>query len=204
MSNPWDRPPSPHITRGDATAEAVYLAVGKALSNWEALEAEINVLFGVVTTGLQDWFYRPAVRAIGILHATRSKAEMITHAARAFFLHFPIESETQQLEEELKAILSAYTNWTDRRNDIAHGCVTSSTQPDYSNDPNGSETITTYLLCPSHTATRKWGPITGEPIYQYRASEIDKCATGFEELAKRVRDFSDRLETWRNTASQSS
>jgi hypothetical protein len=43
MTQPWDRPPEPK--RGDPRCEAVYEAVGRALSHWEILELDLACLY---------------------------------------------------------------------------------------------------------------------------------------------------------------
>jgi hypothetical protein len=198
MPNPWDIPYSRKMKRGDLSEQTLYLAVGKALTKWEGLEAEIAGLFGVLTIGSEYWYYKPALRAFGAVNSTVSRADMIFHAADAFFAHFSavtdVYLETLPLQAELKEVMKAYSGWAARRNDLAHGYVTANTTIDY--ESGGTDLITTYLLCPSHGNSKKW-PLDWEPKYQYRADEIDAFSESFEELDKRVNDFATRLDRWR-------
>jgi hypothetical protein len=123
------------------------------------------------------------------------RADMLGHAAEAFFRHFHAEglNECMLYESEFKSIMKAYTGWVGRRNEVAHGYVTQSSMPNPLSEK--LEMVTSYLLCPSHGNSKKW-PLTWEPTYQYRAAEIDRFAAGFDALAKRVVEFAERVENW--------
>ena len=63
---PWDD--RPHPKRGDKNANTTYAAVGRALTQWEYLEAKLAELFSQLVGG--EWPsdgapYHPAVRAYG-------------------------------------------------------------------------------------------------------------------------------------------
>jgi hypothetical protein len=197
MANPWDIPYQKKFKWGDASEELIYQAVGRALSKWEGLEAEVTSLFGVITTGTDQWDYVPAVRAFGSVNSPVARAEMLSHAAEAFFDHFEnfgLYDEAQPHRDELKELLVSYKGWSARRNDLAHGCVTTNYLPDMFKDDQ--PVTATYLLFPSHTSSKKW-PLRWEPTYKYRASEIERFATEFESLHQRFSSYSDNLDRWR-------
>jgi hypothetical protein len=190
MSNPWDVPYAAPLRPGVKNEDELFLSVGRALSRWEGLEAEMGGLYAAFTTSLDDRYIAPAIRAFGTVTNTNARAEMISHAAEAFF--YPLGME--ELETELKDILKSYRGWAGRRNDIAHGCSTASQHPDYSDDDQ--PIITSHSLCPSHGHSRKW-EMNMEPTYHYIPPEIDAFGDAFDALCLRVADFWKRLDQWR-------
>jgi hypothetical protein len=197
MSKPWDIPPQGGAgKRGDETEDILYLAVGRALTKWEGLEATVAFLFAVLTGGTDDRYYEPAARVFGATMSVLVRGDMILNAAEGFFHYFEshgLHNETQAYHSDLKELIKQYKNWSSRRNDIAHGYVTATTLPD--NNLEGTYT-TTYLLCPSHGSSRKWS-FHLHPLYQLKASEIDKFAVAFEALDESFRGYSAKLDQWR-------
>jgi hypothetical protein len=195
MSNVWDIPYSPNFKVGDATDSVIYEAVGRALSRWEGLVADLTFVFAVLTSQDEPWHYNPAVRAFGSVQGAAAKSEMVQQAGEALFHNFErqLAVDCDEYRAELKLLLREYNGWGARRNDVAHGYVRETRMPDYAQDD--MPIISTYLLCPSHSASRKW-PVGWEPVYQYTADEIEKFGASFDELAERVRQFAKRLEHW--------
>jgi len=196
MPNAWEIPCGPKFKVGDAAEKTIHEAVGRALSKWEGLVADLTFVFAVLTSQEEPWHYNPAVRAFGAVQGAAAKSEMVQQAAEALFHNFErqLNVDCDEYRTELKSLLREYNGWSARRNDVAHGYVTESRMPDYTKDD--TPITSTYLLCPSHSASRKW-PVGWEPVYQYRAGEIEKFGVCFDELAERVRTFSKRLEQWR-------
>jgi hypothetical protein len=114
--NPWD---TAALSGADDTADAVYLAVGKALSAWEDLEHQLARLFVFfVTDGAeQQW---AAYRAYGSAVAFRGRLEMLQAAAEA---HFTLVLADTEMEPRFKALLREVERYAPRRNEIAHGRV---------------------------------------------------------------------------------
>ena len=177
MPNPWDVPSSAPLRPGVKDEDEIFVSVGRALSRWEGLEAEVSGVYAAIATGSDERHIAPTIRAFGTITNTSSRAEMIAHAAEAFFHAHP----AMQLEAELKDILKRYRGWAGRRNDIAHGCSTASDHPDYTDE--NQPTITTYCLCPSHGHSRKWA-LSMEPLYHYIPFEIDAFGVSFNALKR--------------------
>src|SRR5437667_11584857 len=84
MSNPWDAPPKPATAD---VSEDIYTAVGKALSNWELVEAQLGEIFSIFVrtpvflTPLEE----PAMWAYGSVVSFNGRADMLEAAARGFF-----------------------------------------------------------------------------------------------------------------------
>jgi len=108
--------------------------VGRALTKWEGVEVSLGSIFTVLIGSYEiPGSYIPAVRAFGSVTNSGNRAEMILHAADAFFYHFDRKgfyNETEPFKLELKALMLAYTGWIGRRNDIAHGYCTENEMPD--------------------------------------------------------------------------
>ena len=196
MGNAWDIPYAQKFKVGDSTESLIFEAVGRVLSKWEGLVADLTSVFAVFAGRDESWHYNPAVRAFGSVQGATAKSEMVQQAGEALFHHFERQRnvDCDEFRAGLRGLLREYNGWSARRNDVAHGYVTESQMPDYSKDDQ--PIVSTYLLCPSHSASRKW-PMDWEPVYQYRADEIEQFGASFDELAERVRGYTERLEDWR-------
>lgn len=206
MSNSWDRPDtgSP-FKAGDLEPDKIYLAVGRALSKWERLEAAMVQLYASVT-GIEDYYLdAPAIRAFGMITSPSTRADMISQAANTLFHYLgfqagiePSDGDTMEgeaIETELRSILSNYRGWMARRNDVAHGYVDTRELPDATQE--SSPPVTSSLLLPSDGSAAKWCIIVGEPAYAYVSADIEKFGVAFEALEGRARLFSDRLRRYR-------
>jgi hypothetical protein len=85
MPNLWDAPVSAPLRPGVRNEDELFVSVGRALTQWESLEAEIGSMYACLTTRPDQRYIAPAVRAFGTVTNTGSRAEMIAHAAEAFF-----------------------------------------------------------------------------------------------------------------------
>ncbi len=116
----WDvRDPSP---RGDGDENAIFNAVGRALTEWEHVETACARLFAVFVSAHQRRTYHaPAVRAYGSVVSFKSRAEMLSAAAMAYFSKRT--TKRAAFEARFNEALKLYKAFSDRRNDIAHGCL---------------------------------------------------------------------------------
>jgi hypothetical protein len=81
MTNPWDIP-SPLPQKGARTAEAVFEAVGRALSHWELVEQGLALLFIFLTTGRHKDRMDPSVRAYGSIVGVKARIAMVRAVSR--------------------------------------------------------------------------------------------------------------------------
>jgi hypothetical protein len=89
MPNPWDLPQTYKYKQGDERPDGIFLAVGRALTKWEALEAQMGYLFALFAClPFDDRNYPPVMRAFGAVQSSITRADMIGHAGEAFFLSF--------------------------------------------------------------------------------------------------------------------
>jgi len=196
---PWDmRRLSP---AGSPTAEAVYQAVGHALSIWEFTETQLSDLY---LCFIDAYYGRPhgisprraALRAYGSVVSFASRSEIVETAGKAFFNERrrtlnDREANTRVLEYEknvsmeLGPLLKELRIFCARRNEIAHGIV------------GGAKDR--FYLSPSDFNPRK-RPLTTKlrtqfesAIYHYTADDIDHYRREFEKQAQKILDYIERV-----------
>ncbi len=178
-------PPLPTEAKGDQSIDAIWLAVGCALSAWEELQRNLTHLFVEIVNS--DSY--GLMRAFGTSTVVVSKLEMTLYAAT-----FELVSN-QQLLEQLTAILNRVRGFNDRRNDIAHGCALGSF--------DDKDEMIGFFLKPLYTMSKKYKDDLGEelppPEYCWTSAQIHKYAEAFTELSASVTLFRDALRNWRKT-----
>jgi hypothetical protein len=183
MPNPWDRPCRPD-DYGSATADEVYQALGRTLTEWEWVEQGLANIFAVLTGTLDVLPTSPAVQAYGAGTGFNTRIAMV-EAAAEFVFKFDVN---EKLEAELAVLAKQCRGWVERRNDVAHARVTEM--------PQG-----TFLLIPSFYFSRRHvlDVDTITPKYAYSAEQIDGFTEGIIALWKKLYEFEERLLVWRKT-----
>jgi hypothetical protein len=166
--NAWD--PRPPPAAGDASEDDTFRAVGQALSHWENLENHLAAIFAATIRGHGG----AARRAYGIVQASKTRTDMIRHAAAA---RFEGRRTHALIMPELKALLDLVDRYAARRNEIAHGVVYPYSA--YRRDASG------FCLFPSYYSTRKRG-LDNQPTYIYSSTEIKYFAERFVELVPKA------------------
>lgn len=154
-------------------ADAVHLAVGKALHTWELLEMELANIFGTLVH--TQWI--GAARAYGVVAGFHSRREMIEEAAEVHFRY--IHTENTALEPELRSILKEARRLSEHRNAIAHGIVSRVVR-------DGVDIG--YWLGPAHYNSRKI-ELPMEPRFEYDSAQIDAFRIQFAQLKERAREL---------------
>ena len=120
MSNPWDIPP--HPSNGDFDESALFASIGRALTEWEQVEAACAELFAVlVSVSQRSAQHAPAIRAYGTVISFKARCEMLKAAATAYFHHR--RKKKVRFEKQLKTLIDECLSFSARRNEIAHGQV---------------------------------------------------------------------------------
>jgi hypothetical protein len=179
MRNPWDIP-SPLPQKGARTPEAVFEAVGRALSHWELVEQALALLFIFLTTGRHKDRMDPSIRAYGSIVGVKARIAMVRAAAESWFERFP----DCPFSENCKEVLRKCERWSSRRNDIAHGRV--------SYPPKKTDS---WMLYPG-LFTMKYS-IKGTPKYIFRGEDMDQYSKGFYSLYEEMEILSSSLVMWR-------
>lgn len=191
MPNAWDRPFHSGIPNrnGDKRRAPIYTALGRAVSDWEGVQAAIANIFAALIAGDIDLENR--LIAFGDNSRVHDRAKIIKDEAEIFFArkfgNGPRNPSV--LRAELTSILSAYRGWAERRNDLAHGYVTRMRAPDYYDDHQPIRTF--HNLLPSHSRINKW--VHEEPIFNYVAAEIKLFAKEFVALDKRMESLAAKI-----------
>jgi hypothetical protein len=159
MANPWDVPkPEP---LGDRDENVLYAAVGRALSQWETVETACARIYAfLIGAPTDELTISPALRSFGIVNSFPTRCEMITTAGKAYFHLHP---EVANYEKWINEALSDAKEFSNRRNEIAHGVVRHIINP--TRESEGS------YLCPSFFNPKKF-PISMIPTYQYVEKNI--------------------------------
>ena len=177
MANPWDIPPLAEI--GDMDANSIFVAVGRALTEWEHVESALGQLFAFLV-GAQVSYpnNEPAMRAYGLVVSFQGRASMLEEAAEG---HFHSHPDLLLADRFHRIVAVECRKFSARRNDIAHGRTQKAWQMDGK---------TGHFLMPGYHSSKGWK--VGEnpaPKYLYASKEIDNFRVQFEDLYDRVADL---------------
>ncbi|MEJ0077632.1 MAG: hypothetical protein WDO17_19805 [Alphaproteobacteria bacterium] len=162
------------MKRGDTTAADIYLAVGIALTSWEAAEDALLGLFRAFCAGKEPTLFDTYVSA-----RRSARADMLRRAMRNYG-QFITNDETKRVLE----ILKASDRYAQKRNEIAHGyCV------DLERSFGGQLRTAGYFLLPSqHEGIRL---DRGKEDYDYRFAHT---STSMKEFATALIALRDHIE----------
>ena len=193
MPNPWDVPPKSKIrTDYDLKEQALYEAVGSALSSWQYVEDAVALIFkAFVSDGLPQDAYEPskspAERAYGSVISFEARATMVATAAEAFFYKNP----HKDYEKRARELLKACRGWSARRNDIAHGKIAGSPLNFVEKPIEGR-----CALWPSDSNTRKL-TLDNLNSFIYNSKIIHGFGLKFMDLVHQLQLFQSDFEAWR-------
>lgn len=186
---PNERPWAEH---GNATADEIFVVVGKALSRWEMVEHAVASLFTVVTVGNYHAPTDPMLRAYAAVLGSNNRIQMVEAALQSWLLSWP----QCPLGPNAIDILKRCKAWAGRRNDVAHGLV------DLLLDD------TRWYLFPSLYAGKGRKLIAnpqGKPLirpdYRYNAKIVDAFSDEFLALFNELNQITSALATWYQIAS---
>lgn len=114
LNGHWNRPDEKD--RGSDYADAIYLSVGKALSEWEKIDNTLAVLFGLLTESKTH----AAQRAFGAITGSQVRKQALINAGEIFADNHRVTFKMNELE----LICKHYSEASGRRNEIAHAVVT--------------------------------------------------------------------------------
>lgn len=201
-SQPWIiRPPA---AKGDSDPNEIYANIGRALANWEELEARLAELFDCMVSGAEgdEESSRAGMAAFIAVPSSSSRHDMLAAAAQYALAISKYLQKVVDLVKDAKSFAS-------RRNEIAHGRVL-----EFGSDG--------YFLMPNTTKPQKWetkgdhsprqqdiGKIrTGSEKYKYVGSDISFYAEQFSFLTSRSTQLiqliflerggkgADEIDTW--------
>ena len=110
----WNAP-SP-TKYGDKTCEVIFTSVGRALTEWESIETAFSLMFGLfVESGSEA-----AKRAYGAITSPNGRSQALLMAAEIF----AGRKKSKFPWEDFELLRKHHQNASGRRNEIAHGIVT--------------------------------------------------------------------------------
>ena len=166
---------------GEKTGEPLYVRVGMALSAWERLEDELGFLFA----RFMEAPYPLAERVYGSFVGKGTKIPALEAASESAFA---LKRVTQEDKMEWKTLLKHYGMGMVRRNEIAHGVVSS-----VSIGGGGKPSISGWYLVPVwHRAKKTLPPLIPFAeienrmdlmgLYRYTSPDLDHFKARFDAL----------------------
>jgi hypothetical protein len=181
---PWDivEPAS----RGDVDENAIFNAVGRALTEWEALEVECAKLFAVfVSANHKKSYHAPAVRAYGTVTSADTRHKMLQFAADSYFDKRP--PKRKAYKQQCDSLLGEYKQYSLRRNEIAHGSV----KRVFVTQKGKHRSLIGIYLLPSFYNPKKFK--NEEFTYQYVSGDIIHYKQEFSKLCARIEGLRKQL-----------
>jgi hypothetical protein len=183
---PWD--PRPVSPMGDSREDAIFSAVGQALTEWEVLENACAQLFAVLVSANHKRAYlAPAIRAYGTISSAVTRQQMLVKAGEAYFSSR--KGKAQRHEAEFTELMKAYSNFAGRRNEIAHGLV----QRVFLTKRGIRPAAIGRYLTPSFYNPKKFK--NGQLSYLYTSSDLIFYRQEFTKLALRVGGLKERMQS---------
>lgn len=189
MAGSWDvRSPS---KTGDSNDGMIFDAVGRALTEWEGVENTCAQLFAILVSANQRQAYlAPAVRAYGSIVSVQSKKTMLREAATAYFARRENKSHFQR---QMIDLLEEYVLASNRRNEIAHGCVKNFFVTEKTKGHRTRQAAIGLYLAPSFYNPKKF---KDEALtYRYISSDLIYYRQEFTKLAFRISGLCEKLRT---------
>ena len=174
---PWNI--KPILPLGDSSADDVFLAVGRALTQWEVLEGRLGYMFGLIVDSRRT---DAASRAYGAVSSFQARYDMLAAAfAASPARHDPAVAP-------FDALLKRIAHFGPRRNDIAHGMVTKF---------NVDRKERGHYLCPAQYATkRRRRPGTALGDYAYTSAQIYEYVAEFIACGKAILPFMTAVQEY--------
>ena len=171
MPKPWeDRVDE----EGDCSADAIYVEVGRALTQWETLESELANIYAHLLADGSGARFLAAGSAFGQISGSMNSVIAIVFSS-------PPMDALEEIKAEISVLLNDVRNYTGRRNAIAHGVVI---ELSVNNGPRAS------FLAPAWYMTRKQhAPASFSPKFMFNSRTLAYSTLIFMELRTRATNF---------------
>jgi hypothetical protein len=167
---------------GDSDENQIFNAVGRALTEWEQVENACARLFALLVSANQRRTYHaPAVRAYGCISSVPTKCDMLRAAATPYFAR---RKSKTQFEAQFKKLVGEYSDFSARRNDIAHGSVNRVFITDKRTAKGHRRGAIGFYLLPSFYNSKKFKE--EKFSYQYTSSDLIHYQQEFTKLSLRI------------------
>jgi hypothetical protein len=173
----------PHAPRGDLEPKELFAAIGQALTEWEHIESSLAEIFAIlVSAARKTTFWAPAIQAYGTVISVRGRCDMVRVAADACFN--TREKKRAKFEDRLSGLINEVLEFSNRRNEIAHGHVTAILDIWEGAPPRTRG----YYLFPSMYNPKKF-KFGGKATYTYMSSDVIYYRQEFTKLHLRLENF---------------
>jgi hypothetical protein len=115
MYNPWDIPPLPK--RGDDDQDTTFAGVGRVLTQWEMIEVRLAEIYSWLDNRPEEL---EALQDYGKPQIFKERMKALRIVADVYFRGTP----HQATEGEFYNLTTKVSNFSARRNDVAHSIVT--------------------------------------------------------------------------------
>jgi len=179
---------------GNSREDAIFSAVGQALTEWEQLENACAQLFAVLVSANHKRAYlAPAIRAYGTVNSAATRCKMLANAGGAYFAKR--KTKAQKHEADFDDLLKAYSNFASRRNDIAHGSV----QRVFLTKRGTRPAALGLYLTPSFYNPQKFK--NEQLSYLYTSNDLIFYRQEFTKLALRIGGLKEKMQSKRKSSS---
>jgi hypothetical protein len=176
--------------QGDGTADAIYLAVGAALSNWEEMEEALASLYFALTGSDTAAAYHAIMRTYGSIESNTGRRKALESVAHVYLIsHF----DEDYIKKPFNDLILNISSGAKRRDDIAHGRVHGLTVDD---------TFYGHFLFPVDYNNSRSNPFTGmnkkdahtpfhsmKGHYRYTSADISSISYKFSVLRRKIHEF---------------
>lgn len=163
---PWDRFTWPVVF--DASPSVTYEAVGRALTHWSKFEGAMTIIFGYLVHPNDAQLV--VVMAYTAVRTFEGRRDMMRDVVEVIFLN----RKDHDLYKRIVHMLGRATNYSGRRNEIAHGVV----------EQAGGGPLPTYALVPSFASGLRHSSSLTHYGYGYSSKEISHYAEEFAKLTE--------------------
>lgn len=181
MTDPWD--PFPLPTRGDDDERLTFEGIGRALTQWEAVEFQCARLYSIFVGD----FDGPTIQQYSEGHGFfQQRLTGLKAKAKNYFVQHP----NQESEGNFYCLTSATERFADRRNEVAHGIVFPIHNLEFFKTKFSSDVgdEAQYALIPPYYLVKKHGT-DGFPVYAYTSAELLALESRLHTLSDKIGDF---------------
>ena len=184
MPDPWDNPELP--SEADENIDLVYNGVGRVTSEWEGIEVGFSRIYSFFSQS-PDEYAAFAKYGEGNIFQTRMNA--LVAIGDAYF----INHRNQELEGEFHRLSTLASDYSKRRNDIAHGIVGPIQYYEWFASKTQIKPKTNYwALLPAYHKLSK--PILNNPPrYVYYSKSLRVVEKGINSLYGEIAQYREQL-----------
>ena len=182
QQHPWDYV-EPPISEGDADYNDTLRGVGLVLHEWSLVEIALSHLQAILNGTPRDG---SAIQAYGMGRVFSSRLEGFRQVASTYFMR----NCDQHREAELDGLILQASNFSIRRNEVAHGVLRDFELLDLNTGKRETK-LSYFLVCPYYDQRGK--SLVDFPFYMYNAETLRQLAENIAILQIALETFADHI-----------